>query len=119
MVIENMDPANQPSLDINVILRLEQDLGEDTSMVVDSYVESIKEQLQNLANSGILSKRDDLHRWAHTLKSSCNCIGALKLATMAAVLEFDFQQGKKINIDAELPPIQAEYELLLIKLANR
>ncbi|MFT5399169.1 MAG: HPt (histidine-containing phosphotransfer) domain-containing protein [Gammaproteobacteria bacterium] len=118
MAIENTDPANQLRLDLNVILRLQQDLGEDTSMVLGSYIESINEQIQNLATSGILTRRDDLHRWAHTLKSSCRCIGALKLAAMAAALEFAFEQGINIDIAADLPPIQAEYELLLTEISG-
>jgi HPt (histidine-containing phosphotransfer) domain-containing protein len=56
-------------------------MGEDASLIVESYVESIDEFLSDISNRTLCTPSADLHRWAHTIKSSAASTGAMRLAT--------------------------------------
>ena len=104
------DPENQLTLDDKVIEQLKQDMGEDAELVIVSYVESIDEFLSDIENSTFRTPSDDLHRWAHTIKSSAASIGAMRLAHLAAQLENAFRDHEKIDIGEQLQHMQHEYQ---------
>ena len=103
------DPENQLTLDDNVIDRLKQDMGEDAVMVIESYVESIDEFLCDIENRTARTPSDDLHRWAHTIKSSAASIGAMRLAHLAAQMENSYRDRVQIDLGAQLQSMQQEY----------
>ncbi len=103
------DPDNQLTLDDSVIERLKQDLGEDAGMVIESYVESIDEFLTDIQNRTVRTPSDDLHRWAHTIKSSAASIGAMRLAHLAAQMENSYRDRVRIDLAAQLASMQQEY----------
>ena len=111
MTVNNSDPADQPRLDPKVIFKLEQDLGEDSMFVIESYIETIEELLENLESSGVRTSRDDLHRWAHTLKSSSAIIGRAKLAAVAAHMEHQYQLRTQVDVQAFTQELRSEYRL--------
>ena len=104
------DPENQLTLDDKIIAQLKQDMGEDAAMVIESYVESIDEFLCDIENSTFRTPSDDLHRWAHTIKSSAASIGAMRLAHLAAQMENSYRDRQQIDIDEQLQHMQREYE---------
>lgn len=104
------DPDNQLTLDNKVIDRLKQDMGEDADMVIESYVESIDEFLCDIENRTVRTPRNDLHRWAHTIKSSAASIGAMRLAHLAAQMENSYRDRIEIDLGAQLQSMQLEYE---------
>ena len=104
------DPENQLTLDDNVIDRLRQDMGEDAAMVIESYSESIDEFLSEIENRTVRTSSDDLHRWAHTIKSSAACIGAMRLAHLAAQMEISYRDRVQIDLGAQLQSMQQEYQ---------
>jgi len=106
----NPDPDNQLTLDDKVIERLRQDMGDDAGMVIDSYVESIDEFLSDIENSTLRTSSDDLHRWAHTIKSSAASIGAMRLAHLAAQLEDSYLNRVQIDLGEQLQVMQREYQ---------
>ena len=106
------DPDNQKTLDDKVIERLKQDMGEDAEMVIESYVESIDEFLSDIENRTVRTPRDDLHRWAHTIKSSAASIGAMRLAHLAAEMENSYRDRIEIDLSEQLQHMQREYELV-------
>lgn len=103
------DPDNQLTLDDSVIERLKQDMGEDAGMVIESYVESIDEFLTDIQNRTVRTPSDDLHRWAHTIKSSAASIGAMRLAHLAAQMENSYRDRVQIDLAAQLASMQQEY----------
>ncbi len=109
MAIIIPDPDNQITLDDKVIERLRQDMGEDTVMVIESYVESIDEFLCDIENRTVRTSSNDLHRWAHTIKSSAASIGAMRLAHLAAQLENSYRDRVQIDLDQQLQSMQQEY----------
>jgi HPt (histidine-containing phosphotransfer) domain-containing protein len=104
------DPENQLTLDDKIIEQLKQDMGEDAEMVIESYVESIDEFLCDIENSTFRTPSDDLHRWAHTIKSSAASIGAMRLAHLAAQMENSYRDRKQIDLGEQLQHMQREYE---------
>ncbi len=106
----NPDPDNQLTLDDKVIERLRQDMGDDAGMVIESYVESIDEFLSDIENSTLRTSIADLHRWAHTIKSSAASIGAMRLAHLAAQLEDSYLNRVQIDLGAQLQVMQREYQ---------
>ncbi len=84
-------------------------MGEDAGMVIESYVESIDEFLSDIANRTVKTPSDDLHRWAHTIKSSAASIGAMRLAHLAAQLENSYRDQRQIDLGAQLQSMQQEY----------
>jgi len=104
------DPESQLTLDDKVIEQLKQDMGEDAEMVIDSYVESIDEFLCDIKNRTVRTSSDDLHRWAHTIKSSAASIGAMRLAHLAAQMENSYRDRIQIDLGDQLQKLQREYQ---------
>jgi HPt (histidine-containing phosphotransfer) domain-containing protein len=104
------DPEAQLTLDDKVIEQLRQDMGEDAVMVIESYVESIDEFLCDIENRTARTSSDDLHRWAHTIKSSAASIGAMRLAHLAAQLENSYRDRVQIDLSQQLQFMQREYQ---------
>jgi len=103
------DPDSQLTLDDKVIDRLKQDMGEDAAMVIESYAESIDEFLCDIENRTVRTSSDDLHRWAHTIKSSAASIGAMRLAHLAAQMENSYRDRVQLDVGQHLQSMQQEY----------
>ena len=84
-------------------------MGEDASMVIESYSESIDEFLSEIENRTVRTSSDDLHRWAHTIKSSAASIGAMRLAHLAAQMENSYRDRVQIDLGEQLQSMQQEY----------
>ena len=106
------DPETQQTLDDKVIEQLKQDMGEDAVMVIESYVESIDEFLCDIENRTVRTSSDDLHRWAHTIKSSAASIGAMRLAHLAAQMENSYRDRLQIDLGQQLQFMQSEHLLV-------
>ena len=106
------DPETQQTLDDEVIEQLKQDMGEDAVMVIESYVESIDEFLCDIENRTVRTSSDDLHRWAHTIKSSAASIGAMRLAHLAAQMENSYRDRVQIDLGQQLQFMQSEHLLV-------
>ena len=104
------DPDSQLTLDDKVLDQLRQDMGEDAVMVIESYVESIDEFLCDIENRTVRTPSDDLHRWAHTIKSSAASIGAMRLAHLAAQMEKSYRDREQIDLGQQLQSMQQEYQ---------
>ncbi len=110
------DPEMQLTLDDKVIDQLKQDMGEDAAMVIESYIESIDEFLCDIENRTVRTSKDDLHRWAHTIKSSAASIGAMRLAHLAAQMENSYRDRIRIDLGQQLQFMQNEYRKVNISL---
>ena len=104
------DPETQQTLDDKVIEQLKQDMGEDAVMVIESYVESIDEFLCDIENRTVRTSSDDLHRWAHTIKSSAASIGAMRLAHLAAEMENSYRDRVQIDLGQQLQFMRHEHQ---------
>lgn len=112
------DPDNQLTLDGAVLNRLRRDLEEDCDMVIESYLESIDDYLNEIENRHPRTPEDDLHRWAHTIKSSAASIGAMRLAHLAAQMENAYRYHQAIDVDTQLRSMQQEYRRVFADLGR-
>lgn len=103
------DPDSLLTLDDKVIDKLRRDMGEDAAMVIESFCESIRDFLHDIENSTETTPSKELHRWAHTIKSSAASIGAMRLACLAAQLEESFRKRVQIDLGRQLHFMQQEY----------
>ena len=104
------DPEGQLTLDEAIIEQLRSDMGEDAAMVIESYIESIEEFLSDIENRSARTPGEDLHRWAHTIKSSAASIGAMRLAHLAAQMENAYRDNRQIDVDSQLGLMQGEFQ---------
>ena len=84
-------------------------MGDEAGMVIESYVESIDEFLNDIRNRTQRTPSADLHRWAHTIKSSAASIGAMRLAHLAAQLEHSYRDQRRIDLARQLQVMQSEH----------
>lgn len=103
------DPDSLLTLDDRVIDKLRRDMGEDAVLVIESFVESIDEFLSDIENRTSKTPNNDLHRWAHTIKSSAASIGAMRLARLAEQLEESYRRRVRIDLGRQLRSMQQEY----------
>ena len=103
------DFDSQQTLDDGVIDKLRRDMGDDAVMVIESFVESIDEFLSDIENRTSATPSNELHRWAHTIKSSAASIGAMRLAYLAAQLEESYRKRVQIDLGRQLQFMQQEY----------
>ena len=113
------DPDSQVTLDDKVFDKLRQDMGEDASIVIESFVESIDEFLSDIENRTEQTSHKDLHRWAHTIKSSAESIGAMRLAHLAAQMEASYSKRKQIDLGRQLHNMQQEYRRVSASLEKK
>jgi HPt (histidine-containing phosphotransfer) domain-containing protein len=82
-------------------------MGEDASLVIESYVESINELLSDISNRTLRTPSADLHRWAHTIKSAAASAGAMRFGNLAAQLEHPCRNRVQIDLSRQLQVMQA------------
>ena len=104
------------TLDQQALNRLKRDMGEDMAMVLEAYIESIDELLDDIASRTVRTPKDDLHRWAHSLKSSAATIGAMRLSQLARQMEQAYKDHRLIDVEAHLQLMQDEYRLVSAEL---
>ena len=93
-------------------------MGEDAAMVIESFCESIDDFLRDIENRTETTPSQELHRWAHTIKSSAASIGAMRLAHLAAQLEESFRKRVQIDLGRQLQFMQQEYRRVNASLEN-
>ena len=109
---------DQPVVDNRVIERLRRDMAEETDPIIESYVESIFEFIEQFDNRGDLAPEDDLHRWAHTIKSAAKGIGAMRVAHLAEEIESAYRDRIRIDLDSYLASLKIELDRALQRLQD-
>ena len=112
------DPDNQPTLDAAVLEQLRLDMEEDSELVIDSYLDSIETYLREVERSDAMTPEQDLHRYAHTIKSSAASIGAMRLAHLAAEMENAYRDKRSIDVDLQLGRLRDEFGVVTAGLGR-
>ena len=94
-------------------------MGEDAGIVIESFVESIDGFLSDIENRTEQTPHRDLHRWAHTIKSSAESLGAMRLAHLAAQMEASCSKRRKIDLGRHLLSMQQEYRRVNASLEKK
>jgi HPt (histidine-containing phosphotransfer) domain-containing protein len=85
----------------------EEDLVKD---IVHLFLKNFPKQLDELKGAEAKGNCIGFNRMAHTMKSSCKTIGALKLGKMLGDLEGHTKSELPPGLDAKLAEVEGEYE---------
>ena len=110
--------AQYPLIDQQVLAALKELMEEEFPALINSYIEDAPKLLADILSSSKEADRQILVRAAHTLKSSSNNLGAIKLAMIAETIEKQ-SQDHKLSVAATLiPSLQAALDETIEALAN-
>ena len=91
---------------------------EEFPALINSYIEDAPKLLTDILSSSKEADREILVRAAHTLKSSSNNLGAIKLAMIAEAIEKQSQEHKLSAAATLIPSLQAALDETMEALAN-
>ena len=110
--------AQYPLIDQQVLAALKELMEEEFPALINSYIEDAPKLLADILSSSKEADREILVRAAHTLKSSSNNLGAIKLAMIAETIEKQ-SQDHKLSVAATLiPSLRAALDETIEALAN-
>ncbi len=110
--------GQQPLVDQQVLASLKELMEEEFPALVNSYIEDAPKLLADILSSSKEADREILIRAAHTLKSSSNNLGAIKLAMIAEAIEKQSQEHKLSAAATLIPSLQAALDETMEALAN-
>jgi len=98
------------ALDTQILDALRESMGEDFEELLEAYIDSSEEILQQLSDAYEKQQADQIKRLTHSIKSSSASLGFLQLSEQAKKLELRYQQPG-VSIQAqELTDLQQAYE---------
>gem|GEM_PF-5752100 len=74
-------------LDIEVLNKLREDLGEDTGGIVSLFLEELSPSLMRISEAVAIKDRDEVLRLAHGLKGLSRTFGAKELVEICSSME--------------------------------
>ncbi len=78
---------NQSTIDQNTLDELIEIMGDDMSMLIDSYVEDTRLKLEQLAEFDIKTQQQAIFRLAHSLKGASRNVGVAAFADACEQIE--------------------------------
>lgn len=106
-------------LDEEILTELIDIMGDDMSMLLDSYTSDAAKKLEDLA--GFVPGQDDekIYRMAHSLKGSSRNVGVFKFANYCESLEKKAKQGELSAADFDVEKAKSLYESSIQALTKR
>jgi HPt (histidine-containing phosphotransfer) domain-containing protein len=98
-----------PRLDEQVLITLRDVMGDDFSLLIETYISDAEVRLNALAASIAQRDADTLRRAAHSFKGSSFNIGALRLGAYCDEMEALALAGDSAHWEQQLKRIQEEY----------
>lgn len=92
--------------------QLQNDMGEDFGLVVDSIITSIQSNL-DLLNQHESASHKDLIRYAHSIKSPAANLGATHLAGLSDKLEQDLRNESVPDLDQSINDLENALDQLI------
>jgi HPt (histidine-containing phosphotransfer) domain-containing protein len=106
------DVSHLPILDREVLAALQSLMGDDFAASVDIYLRDSAERMHCLAQS------TDVAMDAHSLKSTSQYVGAMRLAELAKKLEALARNGAEYNLQPWLDALQQAFAEVKQALQN-
>ena len=109
---------NEPDGDVVDTARMQDlidGLGDGLRDVIETYLEDVPKQIEELRVAFENRDRDDLQRVAHTLKSSSGIFGAHKMVALCRALEIASRDGVIAGTEP-IPAIAEAYEKVQVVL---
>jgi HPt (histidine-containing phosphotransfer) domain-containing protein len=101
--------SNLPLLDEEIVGTLREVMGEDFSLLIDTYIRDSCERIKALSQSIESGDADEVRRCAHSFKGSSSNIGAVRLADACRLLEAQALSGDHAFWLSRLSLIETEF----------
>jgi signal transduction histidine kinase/FixJ family two-component response regulator/HPt (histidine-containing phosphotransfer) domain-containing protein len=115
-------PVPDAAIDAEVFAALEETMGTDTASLIDAFIASSRQLVDDIARAAVARDGAAVKRHAHSLKSSAAAVGALGLSRIAAELEAEAAAGQQVGHEALAARLRMEWnrvEESLIRPAPR
>lgn len=102
--------TNNNAIDTTVIETLKEIMGDDFSVIIDTFTDDTGKLVNSLA---ALQKENNVEvftRNAHSIKSSSANLGALQTSALAAELETRGKTGDISNLEDTIHKLNAEFD---------
>ena len=106
-------------LDQEIIIELQDLMGEDIELLVNTFIDDSSVRLQSLGRLTLEENSEELRKAAHSFKGSCANVGASTLAAQLRDMEDAAEAGLWSDCKLLLVQANANYELVksaLLKL---
>lgn len=110
--------TNLPLLDDEIICTLREVMGEDFSLLMETFVRDSSERIGALASSIHAGDADAVRRGAHSFKGSSGNVGAVRLAEACRLLESMALAGDPTPWPAQLSLIEMEFAAVRQRLVS-
>ncbi len=107
---ENGASSQQPAVNDTALDAMRELLGEDFSLMLETYLSTSGDTFHNLAMALESSDLEQLKLHAHSMKSASQNVGAEQLSAMAAELEQQIQAWELDQINERVAAILQEGE---------
>ncbi len=107
---ENGATTQPPAVNETALAAMRELLVEDFPLVLETYLSTSGENFHGLASALASGDQVELRRHAHSLKSSCQHVGAERLSAMAAELERRIHAGELEQREERVAAILREGE---------
>ncbi len=100
-VIQSRDTAPTPSsdsvLDAEVIDELRDIMESEFGLLLRRYLDTAPEQLSKLGDMSLKARLDEVAKIAHSLKSSCANVGAMRMSDLVRRVEMAAKEKNQIT----------------------
>ena len=90
-------PALDSVLDADVIDELRDIMESEFAVLLRRYLDTAPEQLETLAALSLKARLDEVSKIAHSLKSSCANVGAMRMSDLARQMEMAAKENNQIT----------------------
>lgn len=105
-------------LDQSLISELREVMGDDFSMLVESYERDGVQRLQSIDEAVSAGSAEDLRAMAHSFKGSSGNVGAAEVAKTCLALEECGRSGDLTQAQSLLAPLKAQFQAALDELRS-
>ncbi|MCW8878785.1 MAG: Hpt domain-containing protein [Kangiellaceae bacterium] len=97
-------------LDSTIISELQEIMGEDLGMLLETYVEDTQQKIEQLKSEIKEKNTDSIRRTAHSIKGSSKNVGATELADWCQQMETGAREENLQDVDIQLANIESSFQ---------
>jgi len=107
------------SLDLEILNELVDIMGDDMSMLLNSYMDDSRDKLAQLEKMDLSSDQESIFRMAHSLKGSSRNVGVVEFSNLCEQIELLARAGTLTDSDFEIVKLNQLFEVACQLLTKR
>ncbi len=116
MAIEGRDRVTDSAVELKTLDVLRDVLGDDFAQLIPAYLVSIGEMLAKLPGAGEQRNLAEVERYAHSIKSASQNLGAWPLADLSERLETHARENRLVDVPKQVEAMRQELEKVRVVL---